>query len=141
MSIPTLLARLCCLIFIATFARAGTASEPAATADRPNFLIILADDMGYGDLGFTGSEFLQTPHLDQLARSGVFCEQGYVASPVCSPSRAGLLTGRDPRRFGYEGNLNRDDQNTTRAALNCWGWRRESTPWETTSERRGTRLR
>lgn len=110
MSIPTLLARLCCLIFIATFARAGTASEPAATADRPNFLIILADDMGYGDLGFTGSEFLQTPHLDQLARSGVFCEQGYVASPVCSPSRAGLLTGRDPRRFGYEGNLNRDDQ-------------------------------
>ena len=82
----------------------------ASTSPRPNFLIILADDMGYGDMGFTGSEFLLTPHLDQLARAGVFCEQGYVASPVCSPSRAGLLTGRDPRRFGYEGNLNRDDQ-------------------------------
>ncbi len=76
----------------------------------PNILLILADDMGYGDMGFTGSEHLQTPHLDALARSGVFCEQGYVASPVCSPSRAGLLTGRDPRRFGYEGNLNRDDK-------------------------------
>lgn len=80
------------------------------TSAPPNILLILADDMGYGDMGFTGSEHLQTPHLDALARSGVFCEQGYVASPVCSPSRAGLLTGRDPRRFGYEGNLNRDDQ-------------------------------
>ena len=62
--------------------------------------------MGYGDMGCMGSEGLTTPHLDALARSGVLCTQAYVASPVCSPSRAGLLTGRDPRRFGYEGNLN-----------------------------------
>ncbi|GAB5560840.1 MAG: sulfatase-like hydrolase/transferase [Synoicihabitans sp.] len=66
--------------------------------------------MGYGDMGYMGSEVIRTPHLDRLAQSGVFCEQGYVASSVCSPSRAGLLTGRDPRRFGYEGNLNRDDK-------------------------------
>lgn len=75
-------------------------------AGQPNILIILADDMGYGDLGCMGSEHLRTPNMDALARSGVLCTQAYVASSVCSPSRAGLLTGRDPRRFGYEGNLN-----------------------------------
>ena len=74
--------------------------------ERPNILLILADDMGYGDLGCMGSEHLMTPNLDQLAESGVLCTQAYVASAVCSPSRAGLITGRDPRRFGYEGNLN-----------------------------------
>ena len=80
-------------------------------ADAPNIVIILADDMGYGDLQFTGSRHLKTPNLDALARSGVFCSQGYVTSSVCSPSRAGLMTGRDPRRFGYEGNLNKSNDN------------------------------
>lgn len=75
-------------------------------AQRPNLLIVLADDMGFGDLNCMGSDKLITPHLDALAASGVNCSQGYVASSVCSPSRAGLLTGRDPRRFGYEENLN-----------------------------------
>ncbi len=75
-------------------------------AGPPNFLIILADDMGYGDLGCMGSRHLETKQIDALATSGVLCTQAYVASSVCSPSRAGLLTGRDPRRFGYEGNLN-----------------------------------
>lgn len=78
-----------------------------AQAERPNILMILADDMGYGDLGCTGSEVIQTPHIDSLAENGVLCSQGYVPSSVCSPSRAGILTGRDPRRFGYEGNLNK----------------------------------
>lgn len=73
---------------------------------KPNILFILADDMGYGDTGATGSTTIRTPNLDSLAASGVLCSQGYVPSAVCSPSRAGLLTGRDPRRFGYEGNLN-----------------------------------
>ena len=82
----------------------------ASASQAPNIILILADDMGYGDTGYTGSKQLQTPNLDALARSGVFCSEGYVASSVCSPSRAGLLTGRDPRRFGYEGNLNRDDK-------------------------------
>lgn len=82
-----------------------------AFAAKPNILIILADDMGYGDMGCMGSERLATPNLDALAASGVLCTQAYVASPVCSPSRAGLITGRDPRRFGYEGNLNMNDAN------------------------------
>lgn len=78
----------------------------AAVRERPNLLLILADDMGYGDLGCMGSQQLKTPRLDGLAAGGILCKQAYVASSVCSPSRAGLLTGRDPRRFGYEGNLN-----------------------------------
>jgi arylsulfatase A-like enzyme len=86
-----------------------TAWLPFGYSRAPNIIIILADDMGYGDLGVTGTTQLRTPHLDQLARSGVLCTEGYVASAVCSPSRAGLLTGRDPRRFGYEGNLNKGD--------------------------------
>jgi arylsulfatase A-like enzyme len=78
---------------------------------KPNILFILVDDMGYGDMGMTGSKFIKTPHLDALAKSGVFCTRGYVPAPVCSPSRAGIVTGRDPRRFGYEGNLNEPDPN------------------------------
>ncbi|MEC9091704.1 MAG: sulfatase-like hydrolase/transferase [Planctomycetota bacterium] len=73
---------------------------------QPNILLILADDMGYGDLGCLGSQKLKTPNIDALRKSGVLCSQAYVTSSVCSPSRAGLITGRDPRRFGYEGNLN-----------------------------------
>lgn len=81
-----------------------------AAARQPNILMILADDMGYADMGCMGSKVLKTPHLDALAESGVLCTQGYVPSSVCSPSRAGILTGRDPRRFGYEGNLNKKQE-------------------------------
>ena len=87
-------------------------------AKQPNILMILADDMGYGDLGCTGSTSIKTPHIDKLAQRGVLCTQFYVPSSVCSPSRAGILTGRDPRRFGYEGNLNkRGDAYPTRHDL------------------------
>ena len=85
--------------------------KTAEAKSQPNILVILADDMGYGDTGFMGSQLLKTPHLDSLARSGIYCSQAYVTSPVCSPSRAGLMTGRDPRRFGYEGNLNQSSPN------------------------------
>lgn len=78
-----------------------------ASAKQPNILVILADDMGYGDLGCMGSKHLKTPHIDGIAARGLRCIQGYVPSSVCSPSRAGIFTGRDPRRFGYEGNLNK----------------------------------
>lgn len=91
------------LLLVTCFVCAGYAQSERR---QPNILVILADDMGYGDLGVTGSVHLKTPHLDALVQSGVFCRQGYVCSPVCSPSRAGLFTGRDPRRFGYQANLN-----------------------------------
>ncbi len=89
----------------------GLSINHSSWAKSPNILIILADDMGYGDMGCMGSQLLATPNLDALAESGVLCSQAYVASPVCSPSRAGLLTGRDPRRFGYQGNLNMSADN------------------------------
>ncbi|MEW4564923.1 sulfatase [Bremerella sp. JC770] len=74
-------------------------------AAKPNLLLIVADDMGYGDLSCYGSKQIETPHLDRLARGGVRCTDGYVSGPVCAPSRAGLMTGRYGSRFGFEHNL------------------------------------
>ena len=84
----------------------GPASaEVTATPQAPNFIIILADDLGYADVGFNGATEIQTPNIDSLAASGIIFENGYVSSPICSPSRAGLLTGRYPVRFGMEGQI------------------------------------
>ena len=78
---------------------------PAAADDRlPNLVIILADDLGYGDLGIYGSEIIRTPNIDALARVGTRFTSGYVAAAVCSPSRAALMSGRYPSRLGYEFN-------------------------------------
>ena len=74
-----------------------------ATA-QPNVIVLLADDMGYGELGCQGNKEIPTPHIDSIAANGVRFTDGYVAGPNCSPSRAGLLTGRTPTRFGYEFN-------------------------------------
>lgn len=76
-------------------------------AGQPNILMILADDMGYGDLGCYGSLQIETPVLDKLAAGGIRGTDGYVCANVCAPSRAGLLTGRHPQRFGFEHNLNK----------------------------------
>lgn len=73
-------------------------------ARKPNILIILADDMGYADAGFQGSKDIPTPNLDALAKRGVRCTNGYVSGPYCSPTRAGLMTGRYQTRFGHEFN-------------------------------------
>ena len=67
---------------------------------RPNFVVILCDDLGYGDLGCYGHPHIKTPHLDQLAKRGMRLTSCYAAAPVCSPSRAGMLTGRTPNRSG-----------------------------------------
>lgn len=77
---------------------------PTDAAERPNFVILFADDLGYGELGCQGNDQIPTPHVDALASSGVRFTQAYVTAPNCSPSRAGLLTGRIPTRFGYEFN-------------------------------------
>lgn len=83
---------------------AVVAASLAATQERPNFIVILADDLGYGDVGFTGSAQLKTPHIDSIARDGVTCSQAYVSAPVCGPSRAGLITGRNQVTFGVDNN-------------------------------------
>ena len=80
---------------------------------KPNILIIVSDDQGYADAGFQGSKEITTPHLDRLAKSGVRCTSGYVSHPFCSPSRAGLLTGRYQARFGHENNPVYNPQDTT----------------------------
>lgn len=76
----------------------------AAAEQKPNILVIVSDDQGYVDAGFQGGKQAVTPHLDKLAASGLRCTQGYVTYPVCSPSRAGLLTGRHQAKFGHENN-------------------------------------
>ena len=73
-----------------------------AAGSRPNILLIFVDDLGYGELGCQGNVEIPTPHIDSLARNGIRFTQGYVTSPYCSPSRAGLLTGRYQSRFGHE---------------------------------------
>jgi arylsulfatase A-like enzyme len=75
-----------------------------AQTRRPNVVLIVSDDLGYGDIGVYGSRDIPTPNIDRIAREGVRFTDAYVSSPYCSPSRAGLLTGRYPQRFGYEFN-------------------------------------
>lgn len=77
--------------------------RPLAPGDPvrpPNIVLILADDLGWGDLGVQGSRAVETPNIDQLARAGVRLTDFYASAPVCTPSRAGLLTGRYPPRTG-----------------------------------------
>jgi arylsulfatase A-like enzyme len=74
------------------------------TEHKPNILVIVADDMGYADVGVYGSTDIPTPAIDSLARNGVRSTSGYVSGPCCSPTRAGLMTGRYQQRFGHEYN-------------------------------------
>jgi arylsulfatase A-like enzyme len=76
----------------------------AADAKKPNIVVLLADDLGYGDLGIHGGKDIPTPNLDALAKAGVRATSGYVSGPYCSPTRAGFLTGRYQQRFGHEFN-------------------------------------
>lgn len=76
----------------------------SALAAKPNVLLIIADDLGYNDVGFQGSKEITTPHLDKLAARSLVCTNGYVSHPFCSPTRAGIMTGRYQHRFGHENN-------------------------------------
>jgi arylsulfatase A len=79
------------------------AGEAFAGTKKPNIIIIMADDLGYGDLSCYGSEAVSTPNLDRMADEGVKMTSFFSSAPVCSPSRAGLLTGRYPTRMGIYG--------------------------------------
>jgi arylsulfatase A-like enzyme len=76
----------------------------AAAANKPNILLLYADDMGYNELSCYGGKHVPTPNIDSLAAGGLRLTQGYVSAPLCSPSRAGLMTGRYQTRFGHENN-------------------------------------
>jgi arylsulfatase A-like enzyme len=71
---------------------------------KPNIVVILADDLGYADLGCQGCKDIPTPHIDSIAAAGVRFTDGYATHPVCSPSRAGLISGMYQHRFGFEHN-------------------------------------
>lgn len=95
------------VLFLVCMASVAVSAPSITAQDRssyPNVLVILADDLGYADIGVHRGCEVPTPHLDALAGSGVRCSAGYVTAPYCSPSRAGFLTGRSQTRFGHEFN-------------------------------------
>ena len=91
------------LIFILLFFYLSGCSE--AELENPNIIYVLADDLGYADLGIQGSKEIPTPNIDRLAEDGIRFTNGYVSGAVCAPSRAGLITGRNQVRFGFIDNL------------------------------------
>jgi arylsulfatase A-like enzyme len=93
--------RIACFLLVALYLQ----STVVSTADaKPNIIIIVGDDMGYADIGVHGCQDIPTPNIDKLASAGTRCSNGYVSAPYCSPTRAGLLTGRYQTRFGHEFN-------------------------------------
>lgn len=103
------------ILFTAGAIALGLAPQQAARArpdlqSRPNIIVIVTDDQGYRDVGFNGSPDIPTPNIDRIAHEGVRFSRGYVAYPVCAPSRAGLMTGRFPARFGFDRNPNGDPE-------------------------------
>ena len=76
-----------------------------SNAADPNILLIVADDLGWNDLSLTGNPTISTPNIDRLARKGSFFTQFLTAAPICTPSRAAMLTGRLPIRYGVYANL------------------------------------
>ena len=90
-------------LWVACLSKKGLKSD-ASAAQNPNIILIVADDLGYADVGFNGCTDIPTPNIDRIAKAGVVFSSGHVSFGVCSPSRAGLLTGRYQYRFGYERN-------------------------------------
>src|SRR5947209_20225800 len=86
-------------VLLTALALAPAAAAADAPAARPNVIVILTDDLGYGDLGCYGGHAGHTPNVDRLASEGVRFTQFYVASPICSPSRTALTTGTYPARW------------------------------------------
>jgi len=82
------------------FCGALLACAQGAPADKPNFVLILVDDMGWNEMGFAGNTFIETPHTDSWAKRGVIFEQAYASAPNCAPTRACLMTGQTPPRHG-----------------------------------------
>ncbi len=92
------------LLLLSCAGQLNKTNKKSSTNPKPNIIVILVDDAGYADFGFMGCKDLQTPNIDQLAAQSVRFTDGHVSATVCSPSRAGLLTGKYQQRFGYECN-------------------------------------
>jgi arylsulfatase A-like enzyme len=104
MTIAKACLRLICLAVLSDVSHAFDGQE----SERPNIILMMADDHGWGDTGYRGHKFIRTPNLDQMAREGLQFERWYAAAPVCSPTRGSCLTGRHPFRYGiYSANVGR----------------------------------
>ena len=101
MALPTIIQCVC--LAVCTHGSAGIQEDDPTRP--PNVVIIVSDDAGYADFSLNGSAHFPTPHIDSIAKNGVRFSQGYVSASVCSPSRAGLLTGRYQQRFGHHLNI------------------------------------
>ena len=97
-SIGTVSASLLCLFGLFLVPAVGAGQK------KPNVIVFLSDDVGYGEYGFQGNMEIPTPHIDSIAKNGIRFTAGYVSGPYCSPTRAGLQTGRYQTRFGHEWN-------------------------------------
>jgi arylsulfatase A-like enzyme len=86
--------------FILTLSAFALSTGLSAQTTQPNVLIFFIDDLGWTDIGVNGSSFYETPHIDALAASGVNFKRSYSANPVCSPTRAAMMTGKAPQRVG-----------------------------------------
>ena len=101
-------------------AEAAPKTAPAPPPARPNFLVLLVDDLGFGDIGPFGNRTLPTPSLDALAAGGAVLRQSLAAAAVCTPSRAALLTGRLPVRYGLAPENNEWDVSLFAASKVSW---------------------
>ena len=93
--LPQTMKRLFILILILSVGFSKTLAD-----ERPNFILCMADDQGWGDTGYNGHPVLKTPVMDEMARTGLRCNRFYAAAAVCSPTRGSVMTGRHPNRFG-----------------------------------------
>lgn len=102
----------------------GILAAPVSAGERPNIVLVMADDHGYGDTGFTGHPFARTPHLDEMAQAGVVFNRFYASAPVCSPTRASVMTGRHPFRANVpnHGHYLRPQETTIAEALKTVGY-------------------
>ncbi|MEW4565448.1 sulfatase-like hydrolase/transferase [Bremerella sp. JC770] len=99
-----------CLAIASTAVIVTASISEARADDRPNIILLLADDLGYGDLSCFGSPAVKTPNLDRMAGEGMMCQRFYAGSAVCSPTRASVLTGRYPLRFDITRHFNDRNQ-------------------------------
>ena len=101
-----------CLLLSLALCGCGTSPSNQVAPPLPNVIVMMVDDLGWGDIGANGGTVIKTPHIDALAAQGVRLTDGYVSAAVCSPSRAGLYTGRHQQRHGFEFNIAGRDTDT-----------------------------
>src|SRR5687768_15242606 len=109
----------CLLLIVAAVATASSLVQAQASVQRPNVILIITDDAGYGDFGSYGASDVRTPNIDRIARNGVRLTDFYANGATCTPTRAALISGRYQQRVGLEGPL---------GALGKADWERGLTP-------------